>query len=138
MNTLIVNCDGGSRGNPGPAAGAFVVSENGKQIYSDSKFLGITTNNIAEYEAVILALEWILSNKKDVTVESIKIYLDSELITRQIKGIYKVKNLKLKNLNGKAMSLIQKIDKKIFFENVSREKNKNADRLVNIELDRNP
>ena len=60
---MIIYCDGGSRGNPGPAASAFVVTEDGKTIFKDSKFLGVETNNVAEYTAVLLAIEW-LSDKK--------------------------------------------------------------------------
>ena len=137
MNGLIINCDGGSRGNPGPAAAAFVVGDSGKEIHSQSKFLGTTTNNVAEYSAVIMALEWLSKESGIMNQESgITFILDSELIVRQINGVYKVKDKKLKELHAHVAQLLKKIDKKISFENVLREKNEIADELVNIELDK--
>lgn len=136
MNELIINCDGGSRGNPGPAASAFVASVDGKKVHSGSKHLGTTTNNVAEYSAVILALEWVSIYDDLESVSEVKFILDSELIVRQINGVYKVKDLKLKKLNAHVVQLIEKIDKDISFQNVLREKNQIADDLVNKELDK--
>ncbi|MEK7470602.1 MAG: ribonuclease HI family protein [Patescibacteria group bacterium] len=136
MNGLIINCDGGSRGNPGPAAAAFVVRDSGKEIHSQSKFLGTTTNNVAEYSAVIMALDWLLHDSRFMSLDSVAFVLDSELIVRQINGVYKVKDKKLKELHAHVAQLLKKIDKKISFENVLREKNEIADELVNIELDK--
>lgn len=138
MNELIINCDGGSRGNPGPAASAFVVKKGNEEIYHDSKFLGNTTNNVAEYSAVILALEWLLHDSKFLIPDSVVFILDSELIVRQINGVYKVKDLKLKKLHAHVAELIKKLGKKIIFKNVLRDKNKIADGLVNIKLDKLP
>lgn len=131
---LIINCDGGSRGNPGPAASAFVASINDNAIHKESKFLGITTNNDAEYSAVILALRWLKLQTLKVT--EIFFVLDSELVARQINGIYKIKNAKLKERYLEIIDLIKTINLKINFQNVSREKNKIADALVNEELDK--
>lgn len=138
MEELIINCDGGSRGNPGPAASAFVVQKNRKLIYSAAKYLGKTTNNVAEYSAVIMALEWLSSSSIKYPVSSIQFILDSELIVRQINGVYKVKDLKLKKLHTYVAELIKKIGKEFVFKNILREKNKIADELVNIELDKLP
>src|SRR3990172_2608879 len=97
-DVLTIHTDGGSRGNTGPAASGFVVELDGKEIYKGSKFLGKQTNNVAEDSAVILALEWIVKNKilLDVqgTIQSglITFLLDSELVVKQIKGLYKVKD----------------------------------------------
>ena len=133
---LKINCDGGSRGNPGPAASAFVVTANGKEIHSESKYLGSVTNNVAEYSAVIIALDWLIQDSRFPIPDSIHFILDSELIVRQINGVYKVKDIKLKKLHGHVAQLLKKIDKKISFENVLREKNEVADDLVNKELDK--
>ena len=94
-NKILVYCDGGSRGNPGKSASAFVVEESGKIIYSSAKYLGIATNNYAEYGAVLSAINWLRENKTSQTKEIIFI-LDSELVVKQINGLYKVKNTKLK------------------------------------------
>ncbi len=127
---LIIYCDGGSRGNPGPAASAFIVFSDGEIIHQQSKYLGITTNNFAEYSAVLLALSWTGTNL------SITFYLDSELVTKQINGDYKIKNDKLKNLHTDILEIIK--TKKLItkFINIPREKNKIADRAVNKELDK--
>lgn len=118
----IIFTDGGSRGNPGPSAVAAIIKD--KKI---SKFLGNKTNNQAEYEAVILALE----NCED---KSILINLDSELVYRQLIGEYKIKHQNMLPLYDKVQKLIK--DKSVKFNLISREKNKKADKLVNKELDR--
>ena len=127
--------DGGLRGNPGKAACAFVIYENGKEIKREGLFLGIKTNNQAEYTGIISALRYIYKNinKPGVAVY----YLDSELAVRQINGLYKVKSLKIKNLYDEVNSLIGKINIKIKFVHVKREKNKMADKLLNEILDSN-
>ena len=127
---MIIYCDGGSRGNPGPAASAFVVTEDGKTIFKDSKFLGIETNNIAEYTAVLLAIEW-LSDKK--SKGEVVINLDSQLVERQLNGFWKIKSPKLKLLADEIKSKAVKVK---FVWNY-RTKNILADDLVNEELDLN-
>lgn len=136
MEKLIVYCDGGSRGNPGKSASAFVVKINGKMFKCRSVFLGVATNNVAEYSAVILALDW-LSKSPLVFPAEITFVLDSQLVARQLTGVYKVKNKKLKELFIKIKNLEKQLDKKIYFTSVSREKNILADSLVNQELDKN-
>lgn len=129
---MIIYCDGGSRGNPGPAASAFVVTSDEKVIFKEGKYLGIETNNVAEYTAVILALDWIINNNVS---EEIIFNLDSQLIERQINGFYKVKNERLKELHDKAIKLTKSINTKISFKWNYRTDNEIADNLVNETLD---
>lgn len=134
---LTIHTDGGSRGNPGPSACAFVVEENGRVLYKGSKFLGKATNNYAEYSGVILALDWLVSLPITYHPSSITFFLDSELIVRQINGKYKVKDENLKKLHTEVNNKIGKMAIEISFKNVPREQNKIADRLVNESLDKN-
>lgn len=137
--TLSVFCDGGARGNPGPAAVGFVVFKNGRQAKRFSKRIGKTTNNVAEYKAVVAALKWIIENK-EILISSvgrlppINFYLDSELVTKQLRGVYKVKSPKLQELVIQTKNLEREIGMKIFYHLVSRRKNKIADSLVNQAL----
>jgi ribonuclease HI len=123
--------DGGSRGNPGPAGiGVTLSDDKGTSIYELSEFLGVCTNNVAEYTALLRGLHAakVLGGKK-VTVRS-----DSELLVRQINGQYKVKSPDLKPLYLKAMTLIQEIgDVKV--SHVYREGNTRADELANLAMD---
>jgi ribonuclease HI len=129
-------CDGGARGNPGPSACAFVVKKNGKTISSNSSYLGVATNNIAEYSAVDLAYSWILGNG-DVIDGKIFFYLDSELVTRQLIGIYKIKNQNLKIMYERIKEKESKINNKIIFISIPRDQNIESDLLVNKCLDEN-
>ncbi len=125
--------DGGARGNPGPAAIAYLIlSEKDEIILSQSGFVGKRTNNQAEYEAVIAALEVAASMEGS----DIICYLDSELVCSQLMGIYKIKNVELLKLWCKARELIRGF-KKVNFFNVPRTNVfiKEADRLVNKTLD---
>ena len=124
--------DGGARGNPGPAACAFVVLENGKVIHKDSKFLGKATNNQAEYQGVILALNYLITQSTNL---QIRFFLDSELVAKQLTGLYRVKDSDLKKLFLEIQKILEKISGKIIFKNIPRTKNKLADFLVNETLD---
>src|SRR3989344_3757882 len=96
---IVVHTDGGSRGNPGPGACGFVIEKDGEVLHKGSKFLGKVTNNFAEYSGVIVALEWMMSSKeKLVDVTSIIFILDSELVVRQLTGVYRVKDITLQKL----------------------------------------
>lgn len=130
---MIIYCDGGSRGNPGPAASAFVATSDDEVVYKESKYLGHETNNVAEYNAVLIALNWI---KDTSPQEEVIINLDSQLIERQINGFYKVKNEKLKILHDEVVSKLKDIKSKIQFVWNYRTDNELADNLVNEELDR--
>lgn len=131
---LIIYCDGGSRGNPGPSASAFAVIKNGKAIHEESKFLGVETNNVAEYTAVLFAIKWLVQQIR-IKNEELIINLDSQLVERQLNNKYKVKNEKLKILNNQIKLLINKNNLLIKFIWNFRDKNHLADTLVNKELD---
>ncbi len=124
-------CDGGARGNPGPSAAAFVVFENDKAVYQESRYLGVNTNNYAEYTSLLMALEWINKNANS----DVKIILDSELVKKQMTGEYKIKSNTLRSLAVKAKYLERKFKYSITYKNVLREKNQQADNLVNQALD---
>ena len=129
-----IHTDGGARGNPGQAACAFVVTdEKGRLIHRQGFYLGVTTNNQAEYLGVIKALEWLSAQKHEET----EFFLDSQLIVNQLNGRYRVKDsgLKIKNLEIK--DLIKNFKLKIKnFSYVPRTQNSQADLLVNQTLDR--
>ncbi len=129
---ITIYTDGGSRGNPGPAAAAFVINDSGgNQLQAKAFFLGQATNNIAEYTAVIKALE----AAKQIGSKKLTLFSDSELFVKQINGQYKVKNENI-------IPLFQSVEEKLSeFEiwkvrHITREKNKHADKLVNCALDR--
>jgi ribonuclease HI len=125
--------DGGARSNPGPAGyGVYIVDDGGTVLAELSGSLGNTTNNIAEYNGLIAALEWAVEH--DVTALTVK--GDSLLIVEQMRGNYKVKNEGLKPLHMKARMLVMQIGN-VKFEHVRREFNKDADRLSNVGMDGN-
>lgn len=136
MEEIYIYCDGGARGNPGPAASAFVAIAADKIIHRDSKYLGEATNNVAEYESVVLALTWLSKNYKKQSDLKILINLDSELVTKQMSGLYKVKNIKLKELYLKAKGIESTLSTKAEYRWTPRIKNRLADFLVNKELDK--
>ncbi len=125
--------DGGARANPGPAGyGVYIVDDAGNVLAELSGSLGITTNNIAEYNGLIAALQWAVDHGlKQITIKG-----DSLLIIEQMRGNYKVKNEGLKPLHLKARLLVMQIGD-VRFEHVRREFNKEADRLSNVGMDGN-
>ena len=130
-DTIVAYIDGGSRGNPGPAASGFVLSDkDGNPLLEKGLFLGTKTNNEAEYTALVKALETAL----EISAEKIMVFGDSELLVKQINGQYKVKSEKILPLYEQAASLLYKF-KKWKVQHVYREKNKIADGLVNEALD---
>lgn len=137
-NKIIIYTDGGSRGNPGPAALGVVIKDvSGGVLKSYGEALGVTTNNEAEYRAVVFALEKVkaLMGKKKVENMAVDIYMDSELVCRQLSGEYKIEEERLFPFFIKIWNL--KLDfGKVLFHHVPREQNKEADRLVNEALDR--
>ena len=124
---LQVYADGGARGNPGPAGiGVVLLDGNGKKIEEISKYIGNATNNVAEYMAAIYGLmEAMLKNAKEVVLN-----VDSELVAKQLRGEYKVRNEDLKKFSGIALNLFRGFDK-VEVREIPREKNKEADDLVN-------
>jgi len=123
--------DGACRGNPGPGgAGAVTTNAEGNVIWEGKKYLGHCTNNIAEYEALILGLEGALAHG----YKKLDVYMDSELLAKQINGSYRVKNEKLKVLMQKVRSLLSAFDS-IEVKHVLRCHNAQADRLANLAID---
>jgi ribonuclease HI len=128
---IIVNIDGGARGNPGPAAyGVVVRSAQGAVLAELAQYLGIQTNNVAEYSGLLAALDYAVRENHG----SLKVLSDSELLVRQMLGEYRVKNPALKELYDRAQALARKLDR-FSIEHVRREQNRDADRLVNEALD---
>jgi len=132
MMSVSLYCDGASRGNPGPSgAGAVLLDEKGEEIFELSRYLDNGTNNEAEYRALVRGLE----AAADLGVKRLEIFLDSELVVRQLNGTYKVRNPRLRSLFDQAMSRLQRFDDYAIFH-VGRELNQQADRLANEAIDR--
>jgi ribonuclease HI len=129
--TIIVYADGGSRGNPGPAGIGAALMQDGKLIAGISEFIGIATNNVAEYKALIAGLKHALK----MGYVKVEVRMDSELVVRQILGQYKVKNENLKPLFMEA-KLISNRFQSFAINHVRRELNKDADRLANEAMDK--
>jgi ribonuclease HI len=129
---LVANVDGGARGNPGPAGyGVVIEDEVGRPVAELSEYLGRQTNNYAEYSGLLSALNYTLRHG----FKALKVVSDSELMVKQINGQYKVSSPSLKELHERAIKLIDQLD---CFEisHVLREKNREADRLANLAMDR--
>ncbi len=129
---LVAYIDGGARGNPGPAGyGVYIEDENRHPVAELSEFLGHQTNNYAEYSGLLAALSYALRHG----FKALRVVSDSELMVKQIRGEYKVSSPTLKELHTQAKKLIEQID---YFEikHVLREKNRQADRLANLAMDR--
>ena len=130
--TYCVHSDGGSRGNPGPSAAAFIITRNGSHVLSGGEYIGITTNNQAEYVAVLLALE-ALRNIADAD-DTVLCNIDSLLVVNQLNGAYKIKNRDLWPVHQKILELSDKFGT-VTFRHVPREQNVEADARVNTILD---
>jgi len=138
IKNIKVFTDGGARGNPGPSAiGVYAEDEEGKMVAGFGKKIGIATNNVAEYSAVIEALDWIIENKKEFDHDAkIHFFLDSKLVCSQIIGIFKVKNSNLRNLLLSIRDREAQISFPIYYNHIPREKNTKADKFVNDALDK--
>lgn len=134
MVNITVNCDGGSRGNPGPAGIGVLIKRTSGEDIKISKCIGSATNNQAEYQAVIAALEYLNDNFANEDIEA-EFFLDSQLVVEQLNGNYKIKNEGLKPLYLIIQELKNKIGGKLSFTHIRREQNKIADKLVNEALD---
>ena len=152
MSEVIIYSDGGSRGNPGPAGiGAVIIEKREKihlrqgyggqvkekrdeVIHEISEYIGEATNNQAEYRALVAALKWVKENIKEIS--GIQCFLDSELVVKQLNGHYKMKNSGLKELFWEIRDLILEFQGKINFHYIARAQNKQADKLVNLAIDR--
>ncbi len=129
---LIVNVDGGARGNPGPAAiGAVVRDDAGAVLEERGERIGKATNNVAEYRALLLGIE----RARQLGASELELIGDSELIVRQVKGEYKVKDATLRKLHAEVKQALGPLES-WSIRHVRREQNAEADRLVNAALDR--
>jgi probable phosphoglycerate mutase len=127
-----LSTDGGARGNPGPAAFAYVLeAEDGTVLAAHGEAIGRATNNVAEYRGLVAGLEKAL----ELGVDEVEVVSDSELLVRQMTGVYRVKNEALRDLSLDAARLARRLGK-VEYRAVRREHNKLADRLVNEALDR--
>ena len=128
---LVVHVDGGSRGNPGPAAAGVVVSDpSGEVVDEATELLGIATNNVAEYKALLLGLR----RARELGATEVEVVNDSELIAKQVNGVYKVKHADMKPLFLEALQELRQFDDWTV-RTVRREQNEDADALVNQALD---
>lgn len=136
-NSINIYTDGGSRGNPGPSSlGVFIENDRGIVLDEIGEYLGITTNNIAEYSAIVAGLNWVVKNKPQMPgLKKVNFYMDSQLASSQLNGLYKIKNPKLRELLFEAKQKEAEIDLPISYSHVPREQNKKADALVNRALD---
>ena len=135
---LNIFTDGGARGNPGLAAtGWLVKNSNGERIAFGQKYLGKTTNNVAEYQAVLGAYEWLSANHDKLGgFSKINFYLDSRLVVSQLRGQFKIKAKHLMPLIAEIKERERTIKIPVFYYLIPRDKNEEADRLVNEVLDK--
>lgn len=125
-------CDGGSRGNPGPAGyGVYIETQDGQRVAELSEYLGKTTNNVAEYSGLLAAIDFAVKNGH----RRLRVISDSELMVKQIQGRYKVNSSDLRPLYDEAKRRIAQLDA-FRIEHVLRGKNQKADRLANLAMDR--
>ncbi len=135
MKIFTVHTDGGARGNPGPAGiGVAVLNTEGTVVDSLSEFLGTATNNVAEYTAIVRALQHLTKTTKPAET-TLHFKLDSQLVERQMNGAYKVKDATLKEYHAKATELT-KVFASVTFTYIPREQNKVADKLANEAMDK--
>jgi ribonuclease HI len=131
MSDITINTDGGARGNPGPAGvGVVFSSQTGKILHEFKAYIGEATNNVAEYKALVLALE----EAEKLNYKELQILMDSELVVRQMQGVYKIKEPALQVLAKQVLALSNHF-KKVAYRHIPREKNKAADKLVNQAID---
>jgi ribonuclease HI len=142
---LTVYTDGASRGNPGKSgAGVLILGENRQKVASLNKYLGISTNNEAEYKALIIGLEYLSTAAGSAEIGEVLFLLDSQLLVNQMNGVYSVKSANILPLYNKAQKLLKDIKEasklqknllKVAFRHIPRELNKDADRLANMAID---
>lgn len=133
----IVFVDGGARGNPGPAAiGVVVCDKEGGTVFRFGKTIGKTTNNVAEYQSVIAALSLLAKRELLGEAKQVEVRLDSQLVYSQIAGLFKVKNAMLRSLLFAVRVREAELAVSVSYKYIPREENKEADRLVNMALDK--
>lgn len=135
---LLVYVDGGARGNPGPSAvGVYVTDKKRRSILRYGKTIGVATNNVAEYQAVVTALDLLLARPALLKqYESVSVFVDSQLVYSQIVGLYKVRNLQLRELLFAVWQKQKRLCVPVVYSRIPRNENSVADRLVNVALDK--
>jgi ribonuclease HI len=129
-SSVVLYTDGAARGNPGPAGIGVVALSGGREVFAISKYIGVATNNVAEYMAVIAGLE----KARELGLEEVTVMMDSELVVRQLNGAYKVRDAKLKRLHSRARAALQGLER-CSFVHLPRRQNAAADELANRALD---
>ncbi len=132
---ISIHTDGGSRGNPGNAAIGVFVEGDGKVLSGIGKRIGVETNNVAEYKAVIEAFVWLLENKEIHSISKVTFYMDSLLVFSQLTGKYKIKDENIRSMVFTIREKQSELNIPVFWNHIPREKNKDADLLVNRALD---
>lgn len=128
---VVANCDGGARGNPGPAGIGVTIREPGGEVLAEiSEAIGPATNNVAEYTAVLRALE----RAAELGATEVLVRTDSKLLVEQLSGNYRVKNPTLQRLHAEVRASARPFDR-VWYEHVPRERNRRADALVNLAID---
>lgn len=136
MAKVFIYTDGGSRGNPGPAAlGIYIEDEKKDELARIGRKIGEATNNVAEYSAIVEGLSWLLSKKTELNIESAFFYMDSQLAYSQLVGLFKVKNDKIRQFMFEIRQKEAELGIPIFYHHIPREKNTKADFMVNLALD---
>jgi ribonuclease HI len=137
MSKIKIFTDGGARGNPGPAAlGVFIEDENNQELGKIGKTLGVATNNVAEYSAIIEGFNWALENKEKLKIDTINFYMDSQLACSQLTGLFKVKNSRIREMVFEIRQKEAELSIPIFYTHIPREENTRADFMVNQALDK--
>ncbi len=133
---VIVFTDGGSRGNPGISGYGLVISDDHHKIlFQEARFLGVMTNNEAEYSGLIGALNWLVQNRDKYGISEVHFNSDSQLLVRQLQGVYRVKAPNIKPLFNSAQTLLSRLNIPYKFTDVRREFNQLADQLANQAMD---
>lgn len=133
MEKIVVCTDGASRGNPGIASFGFAIYKGIDTLYEEGKYIGVTTNNVAEYTAVVEAFRWLKDNLNAENLE-VEVRADSNLVVQQLSGRFKIKTPHIKELIDKVKQ-VEVLFHKVTYHHVPRAANKVADRLANIALD---
>ena len=133
---LVINTDGASKGNPGPSSYGYIIkNRDGGIVHQEGELIGVTTNNVAEYTAVLKALGYVSEKFSEKAPHKIEVVADSRLIIEQLAGRFKIKSPHLKEIFDKIKLLEMKVGA-VFYRSVPREENFIADRLANLPFER--
>lgn len=134
MSSLTIHTDGGSRGNPGPAAiGVVIKRQDNRLLHQFAQTIGVATNNVAEYQGVIFALNYLITSSQKT--DQINFFLDSTLVVNQLNGLWKVKNSNLRSLVIKIRRLEESLKVPVSYTAIPRQQNFEPDALLNQALD---